>query len=286
MIPADLAPGDLKSLERDWSSLELHRVPSADSPLFAEAFDALWKEFGALGELEQPSVLARRLNRNGPSTQPTLQYDLMVLKAGGQLAAVLDQTALAPRGHGEIFVHLSHNLLVPEWRRTGLAGWLRALPLLTARELLSALGKPMSTPITLVGEVEHPDPARTPTLIRLRAFEKAGFLKIDPHAVNFRQPDFRAPEEIDRQGRPLLLPLSLVIRRVGREGERELSGQTARDIIAALYQIYAEDFRKKDMEPLFQSLQTLPPATARIALLPPTAAVVPPTDPDANYNFS
>ena len=55
MIPSDLAPGDMKSLEGDWSSMELHRVQSADDPDFDIAFGALWAEFGARSEVEQPT---------------------------------------------------------------------------------------------------------------------------------------------------------------------------------------------------------------------------------------
>ena len=65
MIPSDLAPGDMKSLEGDWSSMELHRVQSADDPDFDIAFGALWAEFGARSEVEQPTVLSRRLRWNG-----------------------------------------------------------------------------------------------------------------------------------------------------------------------------------------------------------------------------
>ena len=57
MNPSDLAPGDVKSLEGDWSSMELHRVHSADDPDFDIAFGALWAEFGARSEVEQPTVL-------------------------------------------------------------------------------------------------------------------------------------------------------------------------------------------------------------------------------------
>ena len=52
MIPADLAPGDMKSLERDWSGIELQCIKSPDEPGFDAAFGALWAEFGANSEVE------------------------------------------------------------------------------------------------------------------------------------------------------------------------------------------------------------------------------------------
>ena len=48
MIPSDLAPGDAKSLARDWSDVELHRIESSDDPHFDTAFGALWSQFGAV----------------------------------------------------------------------------------------------------------------------------------------------------------------------------------------------------------------------------------------------
>ena len=45
MIPSDLAPGDAKSLARDWSDVELHRIESSDDPHFDTAFGALWSQF-------------------------------------------------------------------------------------------------------------------------------------------------------------------------------------------------------------------------------------------------
>jgi hypothetical protein len=62
MIPGHLAPGDTKSLEGDWSEIELHRIANATDPFFEMAFGALWEEFGFKGEMEQADVIADRLN--------------------------------------------------------------------------------------------------------------------------------------------------------------------------------------------------------------------------------
>jgi hypothetical protein len=277
MIPADLAPGDTRSLERDWSGLVLHRVESADDPLFDRAFGALWAEFGASGEVEQASVLARRMLWTGGTMTNgcALRYRLMILECDGKIAAVRDHTAIVRDDRVGAVVHLSHNLVMPEWRRTGLAGWLRALPILTARRCLAAQGRPTDGPITLVGEMEHPRPDDPASLVRLKAYEKAGYRKIDPRQVNFLQPDFHTPEEIDDYGGPRPIPLSLVVRRVGREAETEITGREVRDIAESLYRMYRAGFREKDMIPLFASLESYPDPEARIALLPPTADVRP-----------
>ncbi len=96
MIPADLAPGDAKSLERDWSDVELHRIESVEESTFDTAFGALWAEFGAADEIEQPAVLARRMLWDGQSMQDgcALRYRMLMITAGEKLVAVRDHTAI------------------------------------------------------------------------------------------------------------------------------------------------------------------------------------------------
>lgn len=271
MIPSDLAPGDTKSLERDWSDLDLHRLTSADDPLFDLAFGSLWAEFGAANEVEQAPVLARRMVWDGHHFVNTcaLRYRMMLLTSGGKFAAVRDHTAIVQKDKPGAVVHLSHNLVAPAWRRTGLAGWLRALPIQTARHCLAAQNRPADSPIVLVGEMEHPDPADPASLVRLKAYARAGYRKVDPRRVHYLQPDFRPPEEIDHDGAPRPIPMGLVIRRVGREQETEIRGAEVREIAEALFHMYAAGFRPQDMAPLFASLDTYPDPQETVSLLSP-----------------
>ena len=119
MIPADLSPGDVRSLQRDWSGIELHSIESADDPAFDAAFGALWAEFGANSEVEQPTVLSRRLLWDGCQQVNgcALRYRLILLRSGTKFAAVRDHTAIVREGIAGVIVHLSHNLVAPEWRR-------------------------------------------------------------------------------------------------------------------------------------------------------------------------
>jgi hypothetical protein len=277
MIPADLAPGDTKSLEGDWSSIELQRVQSADDPAFDLAFGALWAEFGARSEVEQPTVLSRRLRWNGDKLVAgfALRYRLLLLKSQGRLAAVRDHSAIVCSGHEEAIVHLSHNLIAPEWRRSGLAGWLRALPIQSARNCLVEQGRSSAAPIILVGEMKSLDSADPSSYARLRAYEKAGYLLIDPRRVSYLQPDFRAPDEIDLTGGARPLPFSLIVRRVGRENELTISGAEVRRIVEAIYRVYGETFRHCDMAPILASLENYPPPDETIELLPPTSDLPP-----------
>jgi hypothetical protein len=273
MIPADLAPGDLKSLQRDWSGIELQCIESPEDPAFDAAFGALWAEFGANSEVEQPTILSRRLLWNGDQLVGgcALRYRLTLLKMGGKFAAVRDHTAIVRERIEGAIVHLSHNLVAPEWRRTGLAGWLRALPIQTARDCLAAQQRPANSPITLVGEMKFLDRNDPSTFVRLKAYEKAGYLMIDPRKINYLQPDFRAPDEIDLGGGPKPLSLALIVRRVGREKELTISGAETLNIAEALYRMYGANFRRHDMAPLIASLQGYPAPDEVIDLLPPTA---------------
>ena len=295
-LPADLTPGDAKSLELDRRELEVSRVGSGQNSLFALAYERLWNEFGLLQEMESREVIERRLAWH-PATKIGdcwLRYELILVRRQGRFVAVRDHTAVVtdklatPRA----VVHLSHVLVAEAWRRTGLAGWLRAWPVQTARACLMAAGCPAASPITLVAEMEHPDPyspnpvggsrGRSPhqlelpdpqasnRLNRLAAYEKAGFKKVDPAAVSYFQPDFRPPGQIDASGGPRPLPFGLILRRVGREEEQVIRGVELREIVECLYRMYGAGFREQDMTVVWQSLRDYPGDDVEIPLVAPT----------------
>jgi hypothetical protein len=205
--------------------------------------------------MEQRETIVRRF-----ALAPEMLYELVLVRKQGAPAAVRDHTAI-PAG-GEVVVHLSHNLVLPAWRRSGLAGWMRALPLLTARELRPG------APITLVAEMEHPAPDDPQRDIRLRAYGRAGFKTADPRVVPYHQPDFRAPAAIEASGGAQPVPFRLLLRQVGREDEATISGARVRAIVAALYDMYGRQFRAQDMQHPALDLSAYPPAGASIALLP------------------
>ena len=264
-----LAPGDSDSLFGDWADLELHEITRPENPRFESAYDPLWREFGAAGEMETRAAISARMNweNDGVLGGCALRYRLDLVCAHGKFAAVRDHTSIVTEGIPGAIVHLSHNLVAPAWRRSGLAGWMRALPIQTALEHLSACGRDLTEPITLAGEMEPLEHSHTPTATRLRAYTKAGFLMADPHRAPYLQPDFRPPEEIDSSGGPEPLRLNLVLRRVGRENETSISSDEARRIAGALYAMYARGFRDSDMRPVLDALETW--ASGAISLLPP-----------------
>lgn len=262
---ADLAPGDGKSAAFDLAACEFTCLRSVRDPLFEEAYGRLWEEFGPKDELELRETLDQRFR-----LAPEMLYEMWIVRKAGEVLAVRDHTAIVTPDGGHAVVHLSHVLVAPAARRSGLTGWLRALPIATARECLTQRGAPAGAHITLVAEMEYPQPDDPPRMIRLQAYERAGFRKIDPSLVRYFQPDFRAPAEIDASGGPRPLPFQLIIRRVGREHERVISGMETRQLVQSLYSIYGPQFRAADLAHPRLSLESYPADTALIPLLPPT----------------
>ena len=272
----DLAPGDRAAAAQGWDDLAVHAVGSAADPDFALAYERLWSEFGALGEMERRRVIEERLawDPARPTASAALLYELLVLRRAGALAALRDHSAvvrLDAAGRpspGPVVVHLSHAYVVPEQRGSGLAAWLRALPLDAARRCARAAGCEPGRAIVLVAEMEAPDPARPRRLPRLRSYERAGFLKLDPEAAPYAQPDFRElpPGEV-----PKPVPLCLVLRRVGREDEREMPAEEVAAVVASIYAVYAVHTAPAVLNPLREAAAAWTGRRASFRLLPPTA---------------
>lgn len=270
----DLAPGDRKSMEGDWSALELHAISDVKSNQFQTAYRYLWDEFGRKHEIEQIDVLTRRLgwSPKQPVEGYAMSYEMLLVTAHGSFAAARDHTVIIDLNCDPpcVIVHLSHVLVHPIWRRTGLAGRLRALPLQAVRRTLSALDLPETTSITLAAEMEEPIEGSPERMIRLLAYEKAGFQKADPAIIPYIQPDFRPCEEIDASGGSQPLPFWLILRRVGHEEDNEIPCEELKRTVKALYTMYSREFRPVDMLPVWDSLESYPPNDVAIPLRPPS----------------
>ncbi|MFZ9874035.1 MAG: hypothetical protein ACO3E8_01555, partial [Candidatus Methylacidiphilales bacterium] len=225
LIPEDLSPGDQRSASADLGGIQFHLIESAQDPLFPRAFDKLTELFGPRNEMETRTVIEHRFGWNVWQPQPgkpLFHYAMILaLDPQDQIAAVRDYTAIvhAPPERAACTVHLSHLWVDPTRRRSGLAGWMRAFPVQTARTLLHRARHALHAPITLAGEMELPDQKDEARMIRLIAYEKAGYLKVDPKVVPYFQPDFREPAKIDASGRHEFIPMTPIIRRVGHEAE-------------------------------------------------------------------
>jgi GNAT superfamily N-acetyltransferase len=276
--PADLAPGDRVEATRDWSELRVHRVLDATDSDFAIAYERLWSEFGARGEMERRRVIEERLawDPARPVGDAALAYELLVLRRGAEVAALRDHTAvvrLDARGRplaGPVVVHLSHAFVEPPQRGSGIAAWLRALPLETARRCVrAAAAAGAATDVVLVAEMEPPDPSEPRRMVRLRSYERAGFRKVDPAAAPYAQPDFRPAEPLGATREPI--PLALVLRRVGREHEGRMPGAELAAVVAAIYAVYAVHVPAAALDPLRAAAAVWTAREPSFRLLPPTA---------------
>jgi GNAT superfamily N-acetyltransferase len=261
LVPEDLAPGDRREGGRDWSDLRVRRVQDAGDPDFDAAYERLWAEFGPRGGMETRRVIEERLawDPARPVAIPALQapggaspgppraalgYELLVLRRTDALAALRDHNVVvrldahARPLAGPVVVHLSHALVEPPHRGSGLAAWLRALPLQAARRCAAAAGCAPGTPVVLVAEMDPPRPESPGAMAPLRSYERAGFRKLDPDAAPYAQPDFRPPEVLAR-ATPRAVPLGLVLRRVGREAEDTMPASEVAALVEAIYAVYA-----------------------------------------------
>ena len=237
----DLAPGDRRAAGFDWSAYSVRRVAGPEDPDFGPAYDRLWAEFGPRGEMERQDVIVERLgwDPRRPVGDYALQYELLVVRHGAKIVALRDHTAVVPMASGgPTVVHLSHVLIAPSDRGSGLAAWLRALPLQVARACAAVAGRSEDHPIVLVAEMEPPDPTDVARTVRLRSYERAGFRKIDPTVASYAQPDFRPASAFGAEG-PVAIPLVLIVRRVGREDEVAMGAAEVGDVVDALYGLYA-----------------------------------------------
>ncbi|MGE0518093.1 MAG: hypothetical protein AB7N53_00720 [Candidatus Binatia bacterium] len=275
-IASDLAPGDTWAAAMDWTGLRIERIRSTRDPRFDALYTRLWAEFGERGEMEQRDVIAERFTWGAQQAGSpyAFLYEMLAVLRAQELIGMRDHTAIVAMpcaGSAQpvsIVVHLSHALVLPTARGHGLGGWLRALPLQTARACAERMGIPAGAhPITLVAEMEHLDPANDATARRRRSYGRAGFLEIDPGFVGYAQPDFRSRAAIDASAvRPV--PLALVVRRVGREDERSMPGAEVRAIVDALYAMYEATMPPAHMASLRAAAEQRRQADAIVALTP------------------
>ena len=270
----DLAPADFRSAEFDWTGFGVSFIDSPTDERFDVGYDALWREFGLKNEMEQRGVIEQRLawRPEAPIDGHALNYEMIVVSHDNELAAVRDHTAVVDLLNPQecVVVHLSHLLILPRFRGSGLAGWMRTLPIYTARECLTR-AKVAPRLINLVAEMEPALTSEPGRFGRLIAYEKVGFKKIDPTHVHYLQPDFRTACDIDADPRgPQPIPLSLITRRVGREAETSLAGREVRTVVESLYTMYQQSFRTSDMAINWASLAKYPHDDACVELVPPT----------------
>ena len=91
----------------------------------------------------------------------------------------------------------------------------------------------------------------------------------EPLAAPYAQPDFRPPDAWPG-GVPEALPLGLVLRRVGREGEDSMPAEEVAAVVDAVYAVYGVHVPGFALDPLRAEAARWTARSARFRLLPPT----------------
>ncbi len=232
--PGDVLPGeDPDKVARARARFRPRDVGRVED--FERLYGLLYDEFFAAGELERREVLEAWWRGPGdpvPGTAYRAGYHGLLVEDAGEVAAVRDGFSSVDPGSGAVVGLMSHSLVLPAWRRSGVAALLRAVPARQARAHAAAHG--VAAPaVTLVAEMEPLDD-RPATAIRLRAYLAAGFRVVDPGAVAYAQPDFGEPGPTP----PRPVPLLLLVRRVGREAEGRMPAEEVVGIYDALRAIH------------------------------------------------
>jgi hypothetical protein len=238
-----------------------------DEAAFDEGYRALDAEFGPRAELERREVLATWFA--GPRTPPPgwwsgpwargdggairCRYHLLLGRdEAGRLAGARDcfvSTETVAPGRARCVVLLSHSLVLPPYRRTGLAALLRAAPVALARRAAAEAGvAPEAAEVVLIAEMEPASPEDKGTVVRLLAYGRAGFRVIPPAIFPYAQPDFRDLTALGAQAVPL--PLLMVVRQVGEEARLEMPRARVEACLRQVQSVHACDSQPEDIAPI------------------------------------
>jgi GNAT superfamily N-acetyltransferase len=251
---------------------------------FEAGYSALLGEFGPTGEIERRETLEAWFaagSLSAPNAPIRASYHLVLARdREGQLAGVRDCFVTVDARAGRCVVLLSHTLVLPAHRRTGLAALLRTVPASLARRALRDAGV-ASGEVLLAAEMEMVAPEDPASVVRLLAYGRAGFHVVPPEALPYAQPDFR---DLDALGvEPVPLPFLAVVRQVGDESRMTLSRERALAIIHHLQAVHICHCRPGDLVPIREHalgalaaypqdpipLLRVPPGPERVAELRP-----------------
>lgn len=224
--------------------------------------------------METPQVIGMRLHWN-PS-QPIDGYSflyemLLLVNDDNQIIAARDHSVIVPNPPSSAssqaaVVHLSHIWIADAERGKHTDFLSDEHPVSTAREAIARAGLPGTTQVILAAEAEPYQSDNDERVKRLRIFRAMRYLPIDPNKVSYLQPDFRPPEQIDAEGGPKPLPLTLLIKQIGHEKESSIKADTVRHIVTCLYRMYGTGMLKKHMQCVYDSLSFYPTGNEPVSL--------------------
>lgn len=232
--------------EKVAAALARYRVEVVtDEAGFHRVYDRLWAVFGGpVGEIESRETLLRWFHGRGPLPGERYRasyHAVAVWAEDGTLAGVRDCFVTVDPETLDGVVLLSHSLVEPPHRRSGVAAILRTIPIPLAR----AQG---ARRVTLVAEMEPVRPMDRDSIVRVLAYGRAGFRAVPPTFFPYAQPDFR---ELDRLGVPAEpIPFLLLVRPVGRETVSALPADEVASLLAHLQVVHRSHCRPEDLAEL------------------------------------
>ncbi len=272
LVDGDLPPGDAS--EKTSAAMARFALEEArDEAAFARGYEALDEVFGPVGELERREVLVRWLFE-GPQTPQgapiQARYHMSLAWEGDVLAGVRDDFSTVDLATGRVVAFLSHALVLPPWRRSGLGALLRALPAAHARQDALDLGV-APTERMLLAEMEMLEASRHETRVRLLAYGRGGFRVVPPWHVPYAQPDFRDLAAARDEARPV--PMMLLARQVGEESLGTITARRARALLDHLAAIHRTSIDAAQIDAMHRNVAPrLDPDAPPIATLDPTSA--------------
>lgn len=257
-VDADVYAGEGRQKVKDAAG-RYHLAEPATLEEFRQGFGLLEETFGPTGEIETAEMLERwflsgSLKAPGEQDRAGIRahYHMVLARdTDGHIAGVrdcfvtVDERPTAPPG-GCAHVLMSHSLVLPEHRRTGVAALLRHVPIALARLQLErarmGAGREQAgdqqtgrlagqdAQILLFAEMDQVVAADRITVIRLLAYGKAGFRVVPPAVLPFAQPDFR--DEVQHGDvEPCPLPFLCVVRQVGDDDATNIAPERLRDVV-------------------------------------------------------
>jgi hypothetical protein len=227
ITPGDVGPGE----PPDKVAAALARFRCEDAvtlDAFDRGYELLHAQFGPLNEFERREVLEAwfvQRSRSPPEAPIRAFYHLLtLLDSDGRVAAVRDGFSAVDVRARRVVELMSHGLVLPEWRRSGVAALLRAAPVVYARR-----HGPPGAELSVVAEMEPVTRTKPDTLVRLVAYGRGGFRVIPPPLLPYAQPDFRDVDALGIEAKPI--PFMLVVRQVGEEDRDTISVRRAMAIV-------------------------------------------------------
>lgn len=249
--PADLHPGE--GARRHRAALEDYVCDVVgDEGSFHRGYTLLHDEFGPEGEIERrETLLAWHRGEIAPPGPIRPAYHMVLVYDGtGALAGVRDCFTAVDLDEGLVVVLLSHALVLPAWRRSGVATALRTVPVALAREAWrSAGGDPALPPrILLFAEMEMASPADRQAVTRFLSYGRAGFRALPPAALPYAQPDFSDPTAL--RGDPRPLPFVCLVRTPGADDRESLARPEVVAMVRHIQAIHAGHSPPEHLAPI------------------------------------